>query len=160
MSIIQCLLYCMSARKDECALAPQLLAICLSLGFFVPSRNRPWWFLLSICWIHNAFEVLHLFYKDRKKNPISSSVIFAQSLTYIFLTLSGKSQDSPYTAQGEVRKVLFGEGNQSLSMLISFPTKNLKETEVVERQKSFFFSFCSVLADFDCPWGECGLHVW
>lgn len=111
-----------------------------------------WIFLYLVETVRDGFyylsvgSIMHLkccicFTKTEKKNPFSSSVIFAQSLTYVFLTLSGKSQDSPYTAQGAVRKVLFGEGNQSLSMLISFPTKNLKETEVVERQKSFFFLF-------------------
>lgn len=47
-------------------------------------------FLLSICSIPYAFEVLHLFYRDQK-NPFSSSIVFAQSLTYVFLSLSGKS---------------------------------------------------------------------
>lgn len=160
MYIIQCLLYCMNACEGELALAPQLLAICLSLGFCVPNgRGRRWWFLLSISWIPYAFEALHLFYRDRK-NPFSSSIVFAQSLTCVFFSLFQVNLKIHLTLHREqTEKVLFEGGNQSLLMLISFPTKNLKEGEV-RRDKKKFFPLCSFLADLDCPWGECGLHVW
>lgn len=51
-------------------------------------------------------------FTETEKNPFSSSIVFAQSLTCVFFSLSGKSQDSPNTAQGADRKVLFGGENK------------------------------------------------
>lgn len=48
-------------------------------------------------------------FRDRKKIPFSSSIVFARSLTCVFFSLSGKSQDSPNTAQGAEKCFLEGE---------------------------------------------------
>lgn len=139
MYIIQCLLYCMNACEGELALAPQLLAICLSLGFCVPNgRGRRWWFLLSISWIPYAFEALHLFYRDRKKIPFHL-LLSLPSPWRVFFSLFRVNLKIHLTLHREqTEKVLFEGGNQSLLMLISFPTKNLKEGEVRRDKKKFF----------------------
>lgn len=128
MYIIQCLLYCMNACEGKLALAPQLLAVCLlDFVYLIDGGNHQRWFLLCV------ESLMHLkrciCFTETEKNPFSSSIVFAQSLTCVFFPpLSGKSLDSPNTAQGADRKkVLFEGGNQSLLMLISFPTKNLRK---------------------------------
>lgn len=82
------------------------------------------------------------FTETEKKNPFSSSIVFAQSLTCVFFSLSGKSQDSPNTAQGAEKCFLEGK-NKVLLMLISFPSKNLKEGEVRTKKKFFSLLFLS-----------------
>lgn len=160
MYIIQCLLYCMSACKGERALAPQLLGICVSLGFCVPNRRDP---SMPVSILLSVESLMHLkccicFTETEKKNPFSSSIVFAQSLTCVFFSLSGKSQDSPNTAQGADRKVLFGGENKVFWCWFLSPQRTLRKERCGETKKSF--SLCSVLADLDCPWGESGLHVW
>lgn len=105
--------YCLSACEGERALAPQLLAICLSLGCCVPNSSRP----VSAGFYALSFgSLMHLkcciCFTETERNPFSSSIVFAQSLTCVFFSLSGKSQDSPNTAQGADKKVLFGGENK------------------------------------------------
>lgn len=116
----------------------------------------------SFCIWSTAFVVVScfsLFYFFFKVPP--SSIVFAQSLTCEFFFYSFWWFWSFTSNCTESRlKVLFGGRNQSLLMLISFPTKNLKEGEEVWRDSKVFFCLCRFLADFDCPWGERGLNVW
>lgn len=85
MYIIQCLLYCMSACKGERALAPQLLGICVSLGFCVPNRRDP---SVPLSILLSVESLMHLkcciCFTETEKNPFSSSIVFAQSLTCVF----------------------------------------------------------------------------
>lgn len=103
-------LYCMSACKGGRALAPQLLGICVSLGFSVPNRRDP---SVPVPILLSVESLMHLkcciCFTETEKNPFSSSIVFAQSLTCVFFSLSGKSQDSPNTAQGAEKCFLEGK---------------------------------------------------
>lgn len=78
---------------------------------------------------------------------------------HVSLSLSGKSQDSPNTAQGADRKVLFGGENKVFWCWFLSPQRTLRKRRCGESKKKFF-SLLSLLADLDCPWGESALHVW
>lgn len=157
MYIIQCLLYCISACKGERALASQLLAISLSLGLCVPNSRDP---SVPVSILLSVESLTHLkcciCFTETEKNPFSSCIVFAQSLTCVFFSLSGKSQDSPNAAQGADRKVLFGGENKVFWCWFLSPQRTLRKERYGETKKKF----SSSLADFDCPWGESGLHVW
>lgn len=96
----------MTACKDEHASVLQLQAICLSRGYCVPITETCQFLCLQspICTWSAAFVL-----ETEKKNPFLSSIVFAQSLTCVFFSLSGKSQDSPNTAQGAEKCFLEGE---------------------------------------------------
>lgn len=121
MYIIQCLLYCMSACKGERALAPQLLATCLSLGFCVPnSRDRQCRFLLSV------ESLMHLkcciCFTETEKNPFSSSIVFAQSLTCVFSLFQVNLKIHP-TLHREQTEKCFLEGKTKSFDADFFPLK-------------------------------------
>lgn len=63
------------------------------------------------------------------------------------------------TLHREQKSAFWRGKNKVLLMLISFPSKNLKEREV-RRETKKSSCLCSFLADLDCPWGKGGLHVW
>lgn len=78
-------------------------------------------------------------FTETEKNLFSSSIVFAQSLTCVFFSLFQVNLKIHLTLHREqTEKVLFEGENQSLLMLISFPTKNLKEGEVRRDKKKFF----------------------
>lgn len=110
MYIIQCLLYCMNACEGKLALAPQLLAVCLLDFVYLIAET------IADGFHHLCVEsLMHLkrciCFTETEKNPFSSSIVFAQSLTCVFFPpLSGKSLDSPNTAQGADRKKCFLKG--------------------------------------------------
>lgn len=62
------------------------------------------------------------FTETEKKNPFSSSIVFAQSLTCVFFSLSGKSQDSP-TLHREQTEKCFLEGKTKSFDADFFPLK-------------------------------------
>lgn len=99
--------YCMSACKGERALAPQPLAICLLISVYLIAETRQCQFLRSICWVPYAFEVLRLFLLKQKEIPFHL-LLSLPSPWLVFFSLSGKSQDSPNTAQGADEKSAFG----------------------------------------------------
>ena len=114
-------------------------------------------FLCSLWWVPYAFEVLHSFYRN-KRNPFSSSLVFAESLTCVFFSVSGKSQDSPNTAPGADRKVLFGGENKVFWCWSLSPQITVRKERCTETIKGFYYK--SFLADLDCSWRESALHVW
>ena len=77
-------------------------------------------------------------FTETKKNPFSSSIVFAQSLTCVFFSLSGESQDSPNTAQGADRKVLFGGENKVFWCWFLSPQRTLRKERCGETKKKVF----------------------
>lgn len=112
--------------------------VCLFVSVYLILKTAELLYLLyPFCIWSTAFVVVVFF-----KVLLSSSIVFAQSLTSgFFFTLSGEPEASPQTAQRADWKVLFGGRNQSLLMLISFPTKNLKEGEMWRDSKVLIFVF-------------------
>lgn len=157
MYIIQSLLYCMCASKGKRALAPKLLAICCLLGLvylIVETVTDAFYYVESlmhskrcICFTETEVKSVFVFY-----------CLWPVLDMWIFFALSGKSRDSPYTAQGADGKVLLeGETKVFWCWFLS-PQRTLRKERCGEVRK--VFPLCSCLADLDCPWGEGGLHVW
>jgi len=113
-------------------------SVCLLVLVYLLAQTHQCCFLLSVSGVPYAFEELHLFYRDReKKYPFLSCIVFAQSLTCVFYSLSGKSQDSPYTAQGG-EKCFLEEKKKSPFDADFFPLKKPYRRRGAERLRKVF----------------------
>lgn len=86
------------------------------------------------------------------ENPFS--IVFAQALMCFFsLFQVNREIHLPLHREQSEKCILEKEIKVfDADMLISFPTKNLKEGEVW-RDDVKVFCLCYFLADFNCPWG-------
>lgn len=100
------------------------------------------------------------FTESEKKNPFSSSIVFAQSLTCVFFSLSGKSQDSPNTAQGADRKVLFGGENKVFWCWFLSPQRTLRKERRGETKKKVFLCLSRSRLSLGREWSPCLITGW
>lgn len=105
------------------------------------------------------------FTEPKKNYPFLTFNVFAQSLTSVFFSLSGKSQGLPNTAQGAERKVLSAGGNKVFWCWFLFPlSKNPKEERRCRRSEKVFFLSLLFLSRFrlslETAWSACLIGGW